>query len=142
MSAQYEAAAREAADKPATFRLCGDKFSTHVEVDGLVIMELAKAGVDEDERDEDDQLGGAATLAAFYEFLEGVLPSGEFRRFRRVCRRHSVPLDTIITIARDLMPLLFGFPTTPSSSSAESPAATGRSSTDGVTSLVPAASTG
>ena len=141
MSAQYEAAAREAADKPATFRLCGEKFATLVEVDGLVIMELARVGVEEDNRD-DDEMGGATTLAAFLDFLEGVLPSAEFRRFRRVCRRHAVPLETIITIAKDLMPLLFGFPTTPSVTLVAPPTGTGPSSTDGVISLEPAASTG
>lgn len=142
MSAQYEAAAREAADKPAVFRLHGEKFSTLVEPDGLVIMDLAKAAADEESRDEDDEMAGTATLAAYVEFLEGVLPSAEFRRFRRVVRRHHVGLETIMTIVKDLVPLLFGFPTAPSSSSAASPSTTGRSSMGGVTSLEPQASTG
>ena len=142
MSTQYEAAAREAADKPATFKLCGDKFSTLVQVDGLVIMDLAKAAADEDRRDDDDEMGGTATLAAYIDFLEGVLPSSEFRRFRRVCRKNAVPVDIIMGVVKDLVPLLFGFPTEPSSVSASSPGATGLSSTDGVTTLAPVASTG
>lgn len=141
MSAQYEAAAREAADKPATFGLCGQRFETKVDVDGLVIMELAKAGADQESADEDDTSAGMATLAAFYEFLEGVLPPGEWKRFRRTVRRHGVDLDQVITIARDLMPLLFGFPHTPSSVSAASPDGTGRTSTDGVATMAPLRST-
>lgn len=142
MSAQYEAAAREAVDKPATFRLHGEKFATLVEPDGLVIMDLAKAAADEESRDDDDEMAGTATLAAYVEFLEGVLPSAEFRRFRKVVRKHHVDLPTIMTIVKDLVPLLFGFPTAPSSSSAASPSTTGRSSMGGVTSLEPQASTG
>lgn len=142
MSAQYEAAAREAADKPVTFGLCGQRFETKVEVDGLVVMELAKAGADHESADEDDGSAGMATLAAFYEFLEGVLPTSEWRRFRRVVRKHSVGLEQVIAVARDIMPLLFGRPPTPSSVSGASPNGTGRSSTDGVPTLAPVRSTG
>ena len=142
MSIQYEAAAREAEGKPVTFGLGGAKFSTKRpdEIDGFVLMELSKMGAVED--DDDDERSGMEVLAAFYEFLDGVMLPSEFRRFRKVCRRHNVPLDVIITIAKDIMPLLFGRPTTPSSSSAASPTANGLSSTDGVTSPDSAASTG
>lgn len=140
MSIQYEAAAREAEGKPVTFSLGGAKFATKApaEIDGFVAMELSKVGVDEDEFDDDDEGRAQRVLAAFYDFFDGVLIPSEFRRFRKVCRRHNVPLDVIITIARDIMPLIFGRPTTPSSSSAASPTENGLSSTDGVT----AASTG
>ncbi len=143
MSIQYEAAAREAEGKPVTFGLGGARFSTKSpdEIDGFVVMELSKAGVEEDELG-DEESSGMRVLASFYEFFDGVLVPAEFKRFRKVCRRHSVPLDVIITIAKDIMPLLFGRPTTPSSSSAASPTANGRSSTDGVASPEPAASTG
>lgn len=139
MSTEYEAAAREAADKPVTFKLCGERFSTKAEVDGFVVMELAKAGIDEIE-DDDGEESGMRTLATFYEFFDGVMTASEFRRFRKVARRNSVQLDTIITIAKDIIPLLLGRPTTPSSSSAASPIGSGRSSTDG--SLAPVASAG
>lgn len=142
MSIQYEAAAREAEGKPVTFGLGGAKFATKRpdEIDGFVVMELSRLGAVED--DDDDERSGMEVLAAFYEFLDGVMVPSEFKRFRKVCRRHAVPLDVIITIAKDIMPLLFGRPTTPSSSSAASPTANGLSSTDGVTSPDSAASTG
>ncbi len=145
MSTQYEAAAREAADKPVTFTLCGKKFSTKVEVDGFVAMDLSKAFAEEMDRGEDedpDEEAGMRALVMWGEFFEGVLTASELRRFKTVCRRNSVQLRTIVEIARDIMPLLFGFPTTPSSSSAASPEATGRTSTDGVSSAEPAALTG
>jgi hypothetical protein len=144
VSIQYEAAAREAEGKPVTFGLGGAKFATKApdEIDGFVVMELSKVGIEEDEFGEDDEGSGMRTLAAFFDFFDGVLVPAEFRRFRKVCRRHNVPLDVIITIAKDIMPLLFGRPTTPSSSSVASPSENGRSSTDGVTSPGPAASTG
>ncbi len=143
MSAQYEAAAREAADKPVTFKLCGKKFATKVEVDGFVIMDLSKAFAEaiDDEGDEDEQ-AGMRSLALWTDFFEGVMAPGELRQFKRTCRVNSVQLALIVEIARDIMPLLFGFPTTPSSSSAASPDATGRTSTDGVISSEPAALTG
>lgn len=146
MSAQYEAAAREAADKPVTFRLCEERFATKVEVDGFVVMELSKAFADaiDDANDdaEPDEEAGMRALVLWYDFFEGVLPAGEFRRFKRICRRNAVGLDQITQIGRDIMPLQFGFPTTPSSSSAELPTATGHGSTDGVATLAPVASTG
>jgi hypothetical protein len=141
MTSPYEAAAREAADKPVTFRLHGEKFATKVEVDGMVIMDLAKAGVEEDDMS-DSEAAGLYVLASFQEFLSAVLAPGDWRRFRKVCRRHNVGLEQIITIAKDIMPLLFGFPTAPSVDSAASPSAIGRTSTDGVTTLAPVASTG
>ena len=143
MSIQYEAAAREAEGKPVTWGLGGAKFVTRKpdEIDGFVVMELAKMAAVEDD-DDDDERSGMEILAAFLEFFDGVMLPSEFRRFRKVCRRHSVPLDVIITIAKDIMPLLFGRPTTPSSSSAASPTTNGLSSTDGVTSPGPSASIG
>jgi hypothetical protein len=137
---QYEPARREAADRPVTFGLCGERFATKVEVDGLVIMELAKAGTDQDSADDEDQGANMAALAALYEFMAAVLPSGEWRRFRKVVRRRNVGLELILHIARDIMPLLFGRPTTPSSASAASPSTNGHSSTDGVVSAAPAPS--
>lgn len=144
MSTQYEAAAREAADKPVTFKLCGKRFATKVEVDGFVIMDLSKAFAEEldTEDDERDEEAGMRTLVLWGEFFEGVMTPAELRRFKATCRRNNIGLPQIVEIARDIMPLLFGFPTSPSSSSAASPDGTGRSSTDGVSSLVPAASTG
>ena len=140
MSIAYEAAAREAEGKPVTFGLGGAKFVTKApdEIDGFVLMELSKMGIEDD----DDERNGMEVLAAFFDFLDGVMPPSEFKRLRKVCRRHNVPLDVIITIAKDVMPLLFGRPTTPSSSSAASPTANGLSSTDGVTATGPTASTG
>ncbi len=143
MNTQYEAAAREAADKPVTFKLCGKKFSTKVEVDGFVVMDLSKAFAEELERDDDDEPeegDGMRQLAIWSDFFEGVMPPSELRRFKRVCRDNSVQLPQIIEVARDIMPHIFGRPTTPSSSSAASPIETGRSSTDGL--LAPVASAG
>jgi hypothetical protein len=144
VSIAYEAAAREAEGKPVTFGLGGAKFSTKLpaEIDGFVVMELAKVGVERGDMDDDDEDGGMEVLASFYEFFDGILAPAEFRRFRKVARRHGVPLDVLMTIAKDIMPLLFGRPTSPSAGSAASPMANGRSSTDGATSQGPAASTG
>ncbi len=144
MSLQYEAAAREAEGKPVTFGIGGAKFSTKApaEIDGFVIMELAKVGVDRGDLDDDDDEGGMEVLAAFYDFFDGILPAAEFRRFRKVCRRHNVPIDVLIAMAKDVMPLIFGRPTTPSVDSAASPTSNGHVSTDGATSSGPAASTG
>jgi len=166
MTTQYEAAAREAADKPATFRLCGEKFSTHkpsdegVIIDGFALMRFMKAGADEadgvDEAEMDElreraakgdavaveELGliSARQFSVFFEFMEAVMPRREFARFERVCRRNQVGIDKIIQVARDLMTAVFGRPTSPSASSAVSPIGTGDSSTDGAATTAPLAS--
>lgn len=163
MSAQYEAAAREAADKPATFRLCGERFTTNKPTDGAImdgfaVMKFMKAGIDEADDPVDEQelrarvdAGDAAAREelgmisarqhlVFFEFLEAALPRREFARFEKVCRRNQVSIEQIIQVARDLMPAVFGHPTKPSADSVVSPIGTGVSSTGGEATAGPLAS--
>lgn len=161
MTTQYEAAAREAAGKPVRFKLAGERFATHVEIDGIALMEFLQAGVEENdalaevedleaaaERDDDagrearEQLGliRAKQMTVLYDFLKAALPPREFKRFRTTCQRHHVGAETILQVARDVLSEMLARPTTPSSLSAASPIETGRTSTDG--SLAPVASAG
>jgi hypothetical protein len=149
MSAQYEAAAREAAGKPVRFGFCGEQFHTHVEVDGLLIMEISAAGYEDEESglDLDDlrrRAEGGDTVAAeelgaitqrqialFYRFLSSAMPAREFARFKRVCSKRRPGADDIILKAVEVLKAMTGRPTGPSSNSAGSPDETGRSSTTG-----------
>ena len=160
MGAQYDAAAREAADKPATFRLCGERFETHSPVDGVIVdgfavMKFLKAGMDEADGDVDlddlrarsekgdetarEELGmlSARQNLVFFEFLEAALPRREFARFERLCRRKQIGIEQIIQVSRDLMSAMFGRPTSPSSDSVVLPIGTGASSTDGAATTAP-----
>ncbi len=160
MGLEYRAAAREAADQPVVFHLGKERFSTHVEVDGMALMEFMKAGVEEVDDDLDIEtlraqseagdavatqalgLATARQVTVFYDFLQAALPAGEFRRLRKVCSRHHVPLPMVMQITRDVIKELLGRPTSPSAGSAALPSSNGASSTGGDTSQEPADSSG
>lgn len=160
MGLEYRAAAREAADQPVVFYLGREKFSTHVEVDGMALMEFMKAGVEEADDDLDIEtlrakaaagdevatqalgLATARQVTVFYDFLQAALPAGDFRHLRKVCSRHHVPLPTVMQIARDVISQLLGRPTPPSADSVALPSSNGVSSTGGDTSQEPADSSG